>query len=99
LDRLHLNNAQKRYAGQAYRQIKDNGVALIQLPTGQGKTIIALKILAEILSHSKKPKPIVLVTRKMEDKSLLNKAFRGEALSKIEYENHPWIRDAFLANQ
>jgi hypothetical protein len=97
LDRLHLNNAQKRYAGQAYRQIKDNGVALIQLPTGQGKTIIALKILAEILSHSKKPKPIVLVTRKMEDKSLLNKAFRGEALSKIEYENHPWIRDAFLA--
>ncbi|HOX14575.1 MAG TPA: DEAD/DEAH box helicase family protein [Smithellaceae bacterium] len=97
LNRLRLNNDQKVYAGQAYRQIKDNGVALIQLPTGQGKTIIALRVIAEILSHSKKPRPIVLVTRKKENERLLYKAFRGEALSKEEYENHPWIRDAFLA--
>ncbi len=97
MNRLRLNNAQHRYACQAYKQIKDNGVALIQLPTGQGKTLIALKVIAEILSHSKRPRPIVLVTRKMEDDCLLDRAFRGEALSKEEYENHPWIRDAVLA--
>jgi len=94
---IRLNDNQKRYAKKAYRQIKDTGVALIQIPTGQGKTLIALKVIAEILSHSRRPRPVVLVTRKMEDEVLLDKAFRGESISREEYDNHPWIRDAVLA--
>lgn len=94
---IRLNDTQKRYAIQAYKQIKDAGVALIQLPTGQGKTLIALKVIAEILSHSKRPRPVVLVTQKMEDEVLLDKAFRGESISREEYDNHPWIRDAVLS--
>jgi len=94
MNRLRLNNDQRQYAQQAYKQIKEKGVALIQLPTGQGKTLIALKVIAEILTHSRNKKPIVLVTRKKEDSDLLNKAFHGKTLSKEEYENHPWLRDA-----
>lgn len=97
MNRLRLNSDQRQYARQAYKQITENGVALIQLPTGQGKTLIALKVIAKILTHSRNKKPIVLVTRKKEDSDLLNKAFHGKTLSKKEYENHPWLRDAFRA--
>ena len=95
--RFYLNHAQQRYARQAYEQIITKGVALIQLPTGQGKTLIALKVIAEILSHSKRPRHIVLVTRKLENEALFRKALRGETLSKKEYLNHPWLRDAYRA--
>lgn len=97
LDRFRLNKDQICYANQAYEQIKKSSVALIQLPTGQGKTLIALKVIAKILSHSKSARPIVLITRKKEDSDLLNKALRGENLAREEYVNHPWLRDAFLA--
>ena len=97
LERLRLNKDQICYANQAYEQIKKNCVALIQLPTGQGKTLIALKVIAKILSHSKSSRPIVLITRKKEDSDLWDKALRGKTLTKEEYLNHPWLRDACLA--
>lgn len=71
---IRLYPEQNKYARQILRQIRENGVALLQLPTGQGKTLIALKVAAEELSHSRQPRPVVLVTRKRQDSELLGKS-------------------------
>jgi ERCC4-related helicase len=87
---------QKKYAREILKQIKENGVALLQLPTGQGKTLIALKVAAEVLSHSRQARPIVLVTRKSLKSEILAIALKGEHVSEDDIDN-PWVRDAINA--
>ena len=93
---IQLYREQKKYAREILKQIRENGVALLQLPTGQGKTLIALKVAAEELSHSRQAKPIVLVTRKRQDSELLASALKGEHVSEDDIDN-PWVRDAIKA--
>jgi hypothetical protein len=91
---MRLYSDQRIYASKLYEQIKRNGVGLLQLPTGQGKTIIALKVVADILAHSKYPRPVILVTRKREDEELFSEALHGRLSNPGFYEKRPWIRDA-----
>ena len=93
---IQLYPEQRKYAQQILKQIRENGVALLQLPTGQGKTLIALKVAAEEMSHSRQARPIVLVTRKRQDSELLASALKGEHVSKDDIDN-PWVRDAIKA--
>lgn len=93
---IRLYREQKKYAREILKQIKENGVALLQLPTGQGKTLIALKVAAEVLSHSRQARPIVLVTRKRLNSELLASALKGEHVSEDDIDN-PWVRDAIKA--
>ena len=91
-----LTSTQRDYAKRTYAQLDTNGVALLQLPTGQGKTLVALKVIAEVLCHSLRPRPVVLVTPKMgraRQEQVLLEAFLGKRKSSVE-DHEPWTRDA-----
>ncbi len=75
--------------------MRHTGVALLQLPTGQGKTLITLKAVAELLRRSKKPRPVILVTPKRQDGDIFERALRGEPRVDENCEHNPWARDAF----
>ncbi len=92
--KIRLQEKQPVYAGQVLRQVKRNGVALLQLPTGQGKTLITLKVVAELLRHSRKPRPVILVTPKRSDSASFESALRGESGTGFDFSKNPWVRDA-----
>lgn len=93
--KIRLREKQPKYAGQVLQQVRWNGVALLQLPTGQGKTLITLKVVADLLRHSKKPRPVILVTRKKLDGDAFESALRGESDATGDFARNPWARDAF----
>lgn len=89
---MRLYPEQKQYAAAILRQLRDNGVALLQLPTGQGKTIVALKATAQLFSRSRQHRPLILVTRKRQNAEEFEAALRGEIVP--NESNSPWTRDA-----
>lgn len=92
--KIRLRERQPGYARQLLRQVRRNGVALLQLPTGQGKTLITLKAIAELLRHARNPRPVILVTTKRLDSGVFESALRGELQGAVDIAKNPWVRDA-----
>ena len=91
---MKLYPEQNIYAKQVLLQVKKNGVALLQLPTGKGKTIITLKVIAELLKGAKQPRPVILVSRKRQDAYLFEQALHGKIAVQDGRCDDPWVRDA-----